>query len=85
MVVQDYSDPATYGPAQQQMLDVISYPISRAIERKMSEEEREEMIVKLKEMNTSKDRLFSLIPHDFRAPFNSLLGFAKFQELSSSL
>jgi hypothetical protein len=41
MVVQDYSDPATYGPAQQQMLDVISYPISRAIERKMVEEERE--------------------------------------------
>jgi signal transduction histidine kinase len=35
------------------------------------------MIVKLKEMSTSKDRLFSLISRDLRAPFNSLLGFAE--------
>ena len=77
MVVQDYNDPDTYSPTHQQILDVISYPISRAIERKMVEEERKEMIVKLKEMNISKDRLFSLISHDLRAPFNSLLGFAE--------
>jgi len=77
LVVQDYKDPSTYTPAHQQILDVISYPISRAIERKIVEEERKEMIVKLKEMNTSKDRLFSLISHDLRSPFNSLLGFAE--------
>ncbi len=77
LVVQDYNDPSTYTPAHQQILDVISYPISRAIERKIVEEERKEMIVKLKEMNTSKDRLFSLISHDLRSPFNSLLGFAE--------
>jgi signal transduction histidine kinase len=77
MVVQDYKDPHTYTPAHQQILDVISYPISRAIERKIVEEERKEMIVRLKEMNTSKDRLFSLISHDLRSPFNSLLGFAE--------
>jgi len=77
LVVQDYKDPNTYTLAHQQILDVISYPISRAIERKIVEEERKEMIVKLKEMNTSKDRLFSLISHDLRSPFNSLLGFAE--------
>ena len=77
MVVQDYKDAATYTASHQQILDVISYPISRAIERKIVEEERKEMIVKLKEMNTSKDRLFSLISHDLRSPFNSLLGFAE--------
>jgi len=77
MVVQDYNDSSTYNNTHQQILDVISYPISRAIERKMVEEERKEMIIKLKEMNTSKDRLFSLISHDLRAPFNSLLGFAE--------
>jgi signal transduction histidine kinase len=77
MVVQDYSNPNTYGIAEQQILDVISYPISRAIERKMVDEEREEMIVQLKDMNRSKDSLFSLISHDLRAPFNSLLGFTE--------
>ena len=77
MVVQDYHDASTYTPAHQQILDVISYPISRAIERKIVEEERLEIIIKLKEMNTSKDRLFSLISHDLRSPFNSLLGFAE--------
>jgi PAS domain S-box-containing protein len=76
MVVQDYKDPTSYNAAEQRILDVISYPISRAIERKMVEEERVEMIKKLKEMNQSKDQLFSLISHDLRSPFNSLLGFA---------
>ncbi len=77
MVVQDYTDPNTYGKSEQQILDVISYPISRAIERKIVEEEREEMIIQLKEMNRSKDQLFSLISHDLKAPFNSLLGFTE--------
>lgn len=77
MVVQDYNNPNTYTVAEQEILDVISYPISRAIERKMVEEEREDLIVQLKEMNRSKDQLFSLISHDLRAPFNSLLGFAE--------
>ena len=77
LVVQDYSNPNTYGPGDQKILDVISYPISRAIERKMMDEDREEMIIQLKDMNRSKDRLFSLISHDLRAPFNSLLGFTE--------
>jgi len=77
MVVQDYHDAASYSRSEQRILDVISYPISRAIERKMVEEEREMMIKELKEMNQSKDQLFSLISHDLRSPFNSLLGFAE--------
>ncbi|MBT8378132.1 MAG: GAF domain-containing sensor histidine kinase [Ignavibacteria bacterium] len=77
MVVQDYNNPTSYGKREKRILDVISYPISRAIERKMVEEEREEMIKKLQELNRSKDQLFSLISHDLRSPFNSLLGFAE--------
>lgn len=77
MVVQDYENPHTYGKTEQQILDVVAYPISRAIERKMLEAEREELIVQLKDLNTSKDQLFSLISHDLRNPFNSLLGFAE--------
>jgi PAS domain S-box-containing protein len=77
MVVQDYEVGTTYGETEQQILDVVAYPISRAIERKIVEAEREDLIIQLKELNESKDRLFSLISHDLRNPFNSLLGFAE--------
>ena len=76
MVVQDYKDPKTYGETDKQLFDVIAFPISRAIERKIVEDEKEGMINQLKDLNRSKDRLFSLISHDLKSPFNSLLGFA---------
>lgn len=77
LVVQDYENEDTYSEREKQILEVVAYPISRAIERKMVEQERKELIHKLSKMNVSKDKLFSMISHDLRSPFNSLLGFSE--------
>lgn len=76
MVVQDYHNAMTYGEKEREILDVISYPISRAIERKIVTEEKEGFIKELRETNNLKDQIFSMISHDLRSPFNSLLGFS---------
>ncbi len=77
LVVQDYENDDTYTVREKRILEVVAYPIARAIERKIVEQERKELILKLSKLNTSKDKLFSLISHDLRSPFNSLLGFSE--------
>lgn len=76
MVVQDYENEYAYGIKEQKILETIAFPVSGAIERKIVESEREKLIGQLKEINLSKDRLFSVISHDLRSPFNALLGFS---------
>lgn len=88
IVVQDYDNPKAYGFDEMQLLGFISGQIAHAISRKRDAEAIEKYVAELNDLNKTKDKFFSIIAHDLKNPFVTLLGFSEillsdFKELQS--
>lgn len=76
IVVQDYHKADTYGEEEKQILVFVAEQIAQVIERKRSAEAIKKFSEELKELNTTKDKFFSIIAHDLKNPFITIMGFS---------
>ncbi|MBU0560605.1 MAG: ATP-binding protein [Bacteroidota bacterium] len=77
MVLQDYENENAYGEEEKQLLVFVSEQIAMAIDRKRNIEHLKEITKELKQLNATKDKFFSIIAHDLKNPFITLLGYSE--------
>jgi len=72
-IFERYSQPQKIGP------DIVGrvWSFRDITERKISDAKILETNKKLTELNAQKDKFFSIIAHDLRSPFNSIMGFSQ--------
>ena len=77
IVIKEYYVENQIGEKEKEFLNNIIFPLSRAVEKKQIEQERKEYTETLKRLNETKDKFLSLISHDLKSPFNSLMGYTE--------
>lgn len=74
------SKPRKLEPAQVDALRILAHQVVAHLELRKSHRAIEESNKKLREINANKDKFFSIIAHDLRAPFHGILGFSEVLE-----
>lgn len=70
-------NPLNLPPQAEDIMRIVGARITAEIERIKAQKALEISEQKLRTANASKDRLFSIIAHDLKSPFNSLIGFSR--------
>ena len=77
IAVRDYHNPKAYNDDDMHILTFVSEQIAQVIERKRNSDEIKRYTEELKQSNNTKDKFFSIIAHDLKNPFITLLGFSE--------
>jgi PAS domain S-box-containing protein len=77
IVIQDYDNAHAFGDEELQILNFVAVQVASAIQRHITSEEIKKYTEELKTLNNTKDKLFSIISHDLRAPISGLLTFSE--------
>lgn len=73
-------EPRVMEPDQIDVLKILAHQVVSQIELRQYQREMQLNNEKLKEINVSKDKMFSIIAHDLRAPFHGIMGFSEVLE-----
>lgn len=76
IVVQDYENEKAFGQEELSILIFVAEQVAQVIARKQSSDELKKIAEELKHLNTTKDKFFSIIAHDLKNPFITILGFS---------
>ncbi|MGD8779146.1 MAG: PAS domain S-box protein [Ignavibacteria bacterium] len=76
IAVQDYENPGCYGESEMKLFTFVAEQIAQAIERKKNAVEIQRYTEELKQLNATKDKFFSIIAHDLKNPFITIMGFS---------
>ena len=77
IVLRDYQNKNAYKEDDLQLLNFVSFQIAQVIDRKRSSDAIAKYADKLKQLNQTKDKFFSIIAHDLKNPFITILGFSE--------
>lgn len=81
--------PREMTPEQFRLLEILADQVGSLLKLRKTTQLAQAYLKELEEANASKDRFFSILSHDLKAPFNGLIGFSEIlkdqaSELSSS-